>query len=335
MYLTDDFICLLNKSLTGEITSAEATVLREMIAQSPENQKLAEELTQVWEHSSIIQKAFNPDLDHDFAQLQAKLYASEEKPLARVIPMGQRLMRIAAVLVLLVAAVWTWNTFGGSQVPVRTETASNQDFRLLELPDGSHVWLRRDAQLQFPQQFDSKERRVQLSGEAYFEVAHNPAQPFKVELPDHGTVEVLGTQFNVCALPAMDESSVLVRTGKVRFKPDNQKQSVVLTTGQKAVFSHERAKILVTEAATFNELAWQAGGLEFVRTPLVKVISDLETYYRVKIELRNRSLNTCTYTAPLTNQPIEKVLESLALTYQMHVKKTTTAQYVLEGGNCQ
>lgn len=335
MYLTDDFICLLNKSLTGEITPAEAVLLREMIAQSPENHKLANELTQVWEHSAIIQKTFNPDLDHDFAQLQAKLRASEEKPLVRVIPMGQRLMRVAALFALLIAAVWTWNSFGGSNTPVRTETASNQDFRLLELPDGSRVWLRRAAQLQFPQQFDSKERRVQLSGEAYFEVAHNPAQPFKVELPDHGTVEVLGTQFNVCALPTDNESSVLVRTGKVRFKPDNQKQSVVLIAGQKAAFNHEHAKILVTEPATLNELAWQTGGLEFVRTPLAKVISDLETYYRVKIELRNRNLSTCTYTAPLTNQPIDKVLESLALTYQMHVKKTTVAQYVLEGGNCQ
>ena len=335
MYLTDDFICLLNKSFTGEITLAEDVVLREMIAQSPENQKLAQEFTQVWEHSSSFQKTFNLDFDHDFAQLQAKLNASEEKPLARVIPMGQRLMRIAALLVLLIAAVWTWNTFGGSHSAVRTETASNQDFRLLDLPDGSHVWLRRDAQLQFPQQFDSKERRVQLSGEAYFEVAHNPAQPFRIELPDHGTVEVLGTQFDVRALPQQDESSVLVRSGKVRFKPGDQKQNVVLTAGQKAVFSHENAKILVNNALTSNEIAWQAGGLEFVRTPLGKVISDLETYYRVKIELRNRALSTCTYTAPLTNQPIDKVLESLALTYQMQVKKTTTAQYVLEGGNCQ
>ncbi|MEI6408078.1 MAG: FecR domain-containing protein [Bacteroidota bacterium] len=334
MYLTDDFICLLNKSFTGEITSAEDVALREMIAQSPENQKLAEELTQVWDYSSIAQITFNPDLDHDFAQLQSKLSSLEEKPLARVIPMGQMLMRIAAVMALLIAAVWTWNTFGGSHTPVQTETAANQDFRLLELPDGSHVWLRRDAQLQFPQKFDSKERRVQLNGEAYFEVTHNPAQPFKVELPDHGTVEVLGTQFDVRALAAQDESSVLVRTGKVRFNPES-KQGVVLTTGQKAVFSRERAKIFVTEAATFNELAWQAGGLEFVRTPLVKVISDLETYYRVKIELRNRALSTCTYTAPLTNQPIDKVLESIALTYQMRVKKMTTAEYVLEGGNCQ
>jgi hypothetical protein len=64
-------------------------------------------------------------------------------------------------------------------------------------------------------------------------------------------------------------------------------------------------------------------------------VRDLETYYGVQITLTNTDLQDCTYTAPLTNQPLEKVLESLSLTYQMQVKQTAPKAYQLAGGTCQ
>jgi ferric-dicitrate binding protein FerR (iron transport regulator) len=241
-------------------------------------------------------------------------------------------MRAAAVIVLLIAAIGVWRMYRQPNAD-RTEFASNTDKREITLPDGTHVWLRQEGRIEFPAQFAPGERRVRLTGEAYFEVFHNAAQPFRVELPGGGVVEVLGTQFDIRALAGDPETSVLVKTGKVRFSPDGKQTGTILVTGQKAVFARQQSRVTVTEVTSFNELAWQTGGLEFVKTPLATVITDLERYYKVHIELRNTALRTAVYTAPLTNQPIEKVLQSIALTYHMQVQKTNADHFVLNGGS--
>ncbi|MBK8425587.1 MAG: DUF4974 domain-containing protein [Lewinellaceae bacterium] len=110
---------------------------------------------------------------------------------------------------------------------------------------------------------------------------------------------------------------------------------MILAAGEKAVLNKTKRQLTTETVVTFNELSWQTGGLEFVRTPMRQVISDLETYYGVQITLTNTNLQYCKHTAPLTNQPLEKVLESLSLTYQMQVKQTGPKAYQLTGGSCQ
>ena len=90
----------------------------------------------------------------------------------------------------------------------------------------------------------------------------------------------------------------------------------------------------VSTAGTLNDLAWQTGGLAFVKTPLSQVMSDLEKYYQVKISLNNPAMANCPHTAPLTNAPLTQVLEALALTYQLKVKEVGSGAYELSGGIC-
>ena len=202
------------------------------------------------------------------------------------------------------------------------------------LPDGTRVWLRQGSGLTYPAAFAATARRVQLQGEAYFEVASDSSKVFHVELEDQkGSVEVLGTSFYV--RQNAQQTTVTVRTGKVRFSPDDKSKSVVLAAGEKAVLDKSKRQLTTETVLTFNELSWQTGGLEFIRTPMKQVISDLETYYGVQITLTNTNLQYCKHTAPLTNQSLDKVLESLSLTYQMQVKKTGPKAYQLTGGTCQ
>lgn len=332
MELNDYYIILIHKQFTGEITPAESAQLGLWMQESPENHQYATELRLVWEKTGEITPVFEPNLDADFALLQQRIRATDQ-PVLRVVSRTRLLMRAAAVLVILIAAIGIWRFYLTPGAPAQVEFAANTDLREVLLPDGTHVWLRRDGRIDFPQQFLGAERRVRLSGEAYFDVFHNAAQPFRVELPGGGLVEVLGTQFDIRALPGESETTVLVKTGKVRFSPDGKQTGPVLITGQKAVFARPQSRISVVQVDSYNELAWQTGGLEFVKTPLATVMSDLERYYKVHIELRNTALRTATYTAPLTNQPIEKVLQSIALTYRMQVQKTSPDHFVLTGGS--
>lgn len=216
------------------------------------------------------------------------------------------------------------------------ELTADAGVRELTLPDGSRVWLRQHAVIQYPTSFDnSAARTVRLSGEAYFEVTHRPDQPFRVETTAGDRVEVLGTAFGVALSPNREKTEVLVRSGRVRFIPSGTEKSVELTARQKAAYSRASAQLLLDRDASLNALAWQAGGLEFVRTPLATVITDLEQYYGVNIILQNDALRNCRHTAPLTNQPLDKVLDGLALTYQLEVVSLGADEYVLKGGTCQ
>lgn len=332
----NDYIVLLHKQLTRQIEPDEQAMLQDWINQSDEHARLADDLRQAWDRSTGYEKTFHPDLDAAFGQLQARIHAEPVSVPLQVLSFRRRLLRVAAAVAVLMVGVWGGIQYfsGALSMPERMVVSSSDVTKEVLLPDGTQVWLRQGASLEYPAAFAANERPVRLHGEAYFKVAHDSSKVFRVEMDQQGSVEVLGTEFNIRQSTA--EAAVTVRQGKVRFYPETDKsQGVVLTAGDKAVL-HKTARRIVTEkVSTFNELSWQTGGLEFIRTPMKQVISDLEAYYNVKITLQNTNLQLCKYTAPLTNQPLERVLESLSLTYQLQLKKTGAKEYLLTGGNCQ
>lgn len=329
----NDVILLLCKRFSGEISAGEAAQLDEWLSLSPGNAALARQYQRIWEKADTGLQPGVADLDAEFRQLQSRLRLADTPPL-RVVSTGARLLRIAAALALLLAAVWGFRQWNSTpQASVATIVATDGK-RQLELPDGSRVWLRENSTIEYPLAFNGATRNVKLQGEAYFEVQHLAAQPFRVEVPGEGQVEVLGTQFNVRANPADAESVVLVRQGKVRFSPAKNQEGVILQAREKAVFNRQTRQLRHSTVNTFNDLSWQTGGLEFVSTPLRDVVADLEKYYQVKIELRNPALASCLHTAPLTDQPVEQVLKSLSLTYQLRVEHPAPGVFMLSGGSC-
>jgi ferric-dicitrate binding protein FerR (iron transport regulator) len=243
-------------------------------------------------------------------------------------------VRIAAALALLALAVWGYSTFGPSEYFDAQASALDVDKQQIQLSDGTQVWMRKGSSIQYAKSFEGKStRRVQLTGEAYFEVAHDPQHPFRVELASGASVEVLGTQFDVRQSP--DLTSVIVCSGKVKFSPNSRTQSPVLTANQMAVYDAKASTLRVSSTTTLNDLAWQTGNLEFIKTPLSQVLLDLEKFYHVKIELRNPALANCPHSALLSNQSLKNVLDGLAVTYQLKVTALSAGEYALSGGVCQ
>lgn len=330
-----DFILLLNRRFSGEITPTESRKLEDWLALSPENEQIAAEYRRVWEHAAQQDKTFDLNLDTEFQRLLARIEVAE-RPAARVVPMWRRALRVAAALTLLAAATWTFRELAIPDAPqMLVEHVEDTDKRLIELPDGSKVWLRQQARLHYPAQFAKAERRVRLSGEAYFEVAHRAEQPFRVELERGGLVEVLGTQFNVRTADQNDETCVLVREGKVRFIPDGKGAGTVLSARDKAVYGKPGEPLVLSKVPTFNELAWQSEQLEFNDTPLRDVLADLGKHYGVQIELAAPALRNCAYTALLYDDlPIDSIVEDLAVIYRLQVARPAAGHYRLTGGVC-
>lgn len=336
--MKDIFILLLQKKFSGEITSAESEQLETWLRESPEHAREAAQYERIWQQAADYGWPSEPDLDADFAALQARIRA-EAPPLAvRKSHWPAPAWRAAAAIAFLLLGYGGWQylqTPAPAAALLEKQNTSTEK-TLLTLSDGSRIWLRQGARVRYPAVFAAGKRDVTLEGEAYFEVNHQPEHPFRVQLSGGQQVEVLGTEFDVNTGASDHSVSVLVRKGKVRFSTGaSTPESVVLVAGQKAVLDPQDASVQVSMPESMNELAWQTGRLEFIRTPLSKALADIEAHHGVRVELKNAALRNCLYTSVLNQAQPEQVLHTLAKVFKMALQQTGDKTYVLSGGQCR
>ncbi|ODS79771.1 MAG: hypothetical protein ABS46_15470 [Cytophagaceae bacterium SCN 52-12] len=163
----------------------------------------------------------------------------------------------------------------------------------LQLPDGSRVWLNAQSSLRFPTWFGGKERRVELTGEAYFEVTHTGAEkvPFRVVLGKQ-TVEVLGTEFNVSGYSDEGDITTTLLTGKVKIDYGTGEakaaglKNVTLSPGQKASVKKLTEEIEVSKADIEESIAWKNGQFRFENAELSTIMRQIARWYDVEVEYR-------------------------------------------------
>ena len=148
----------------------------------------------------------------------------------------------------------------------------------LVLSDGTKVWLDAASSLKYPTSFVGAERKVELEGEAYFEVAHNKKMPFRVVAKEM-TVEVLGTHFNVNAYADEASSKTTLIEGSVKIVANNE--TTLLTPGRSARIRH--AGLVVEEADVEQELAWKNGYFIFNKAGIVTIMRQLSRWYDVDV----------------------------------------------------
>lgn len=163
------------------------------------------------------------------------------------------------------------------------------------LPDGTKVWLNAASSLKYPERFTANERKVVLTGEAYFEVAKVTRKsdspdgsmkriPFFVETA-HQRVEVLGTHFNVNAYGDEQTTKTTLVEGSVKVSNLTNQESNLLSPGQQSILgSHS---FLVKNVDTDDETAWKEGLFRFNNTNLKSILYQLERWYDIKIDYEN------------------------------------------------
>ncbi|MGN7720020.1 FecR family protein [Chitinophaga sp. 22620] len=156
----------------------------------------------------------------------------------------------------------------------------------IQLPDGTLVWLNAASSLRFPTAFTGGERIVALDGEGYFEVAHQAAMPFKVQLGS-GVVEVLGTRFNVMAY--QNETKVRTTLLQGAVKVTHNDHTARLVPGQQASWTAGGSNITVGPADADEAVSWKEGYFQFNRAPLTDVMRQLQRWYSVEVRYEGSS----------------------------------------------
>jgi transmembrane sensor len=151
----------------------------------------------------------------------------------------------------------------------------------LVLADGSKVWLNSASRLKFPVSFSGNTREVELSGEAYFEIAKDKAKPFKVHFSDHSTVEVLGTHFNINSYADESRQAVTLLEGSVKVSGQWSVVSgkpAILKPGQQAVLTHN-SPLTTHNVNTEEAVAWKNGYFMFEDENIKSIMRKLARWY--------------------------------------------------------
>ncbi len=280
----------------------------------------------------------------------SELEAARERPAPVYRPGSitawKRYVAAASVLLLIgMALLPALLKTGAKETPEKTAALTvftNTLSRIVkyQLPDQSTVWLHPDASVQYEEPaFSSSGRKVRLSGEAFFEIVRDPANPFIVEV-DKMRVKVLGTSFLVRPADSLANYEVSVVTGKVEVYSENRDSdisspSVVLNPSEKASFHLPTGAVTASRITTADPHieTWQPADLSFEDASLAEVAGQLERNFGVKVHFENGSLANCILKASFENHRLAEVLdamsEMLELTYEINQE-----QILLKGSGC-
>lgn len=194
---------------------------------------------------------------------------------------------------------------------------------MVQLDDGTKVWLNSMSTLRYPVAFVGKKRNVYLDGEAYFEVAHNTKMPFIVNLKSDVGVEVLGTSFNVKSIKSEDGIQTTLVEGSVRLNKAD-KELTLLKPGQQANYSVKHNKMEVSEVRTEIITAWKDGLYLFRDERLEDIMVNISKWYDIEVEFINQSLKEIRFSGSLSKE--DKLLETLEM-----FEKTNKLKFKADG----
>ncbi len=155
----------------------------------------------------------------------------------------------------------------------------------LTLSDGTQVWLNSFSSLRYPVTFSGKERRVEITGEAYFEVAKNEQLPFIVQREEI-EVKVLGTHFNVNSYA--DENNIKITLLEGAIKINNASTSKLLRPGDQAALNGNGGIAVNADVDLDEVIAWKNGRFEFNGQTIDQIMRQVERWYDVKVEYKGK-----------------------------------------------
>lgn len=329
---------LLSRYLAGECSESEERQVDAWLREDPENKELLETLRRIWEVSERPRDQDVPTEEEMSADRERLLRAIREErnttdidrevhrrdvsvPEELVAPFRNRLTQILMVAAFLVGGVIVALQLGGEwdvgtdESHVREIATARGERTTIRLADSTKVWLSVDTKLRVPETFDDQRRRVELSGEAYFEVAPDTDRPFIVT-SGSAQVRVLGTKFGVTAYSADSSVQVVVREGRVALGPESggADRTATLRSGELGHLTGTERRVTTRRVDVDTYLGWLDSKLDFDDAPLPEVARQLERWYDVEVQLQDKALVTRRLTASFDSTSATSVAEIIATT---------------------
>lgn len=325
------------------------------LAKKYESGKCSEEENELFEkfYHQFNEDGLKWDLkeDDDKKIIQEEIYKNIQSYISiggakRISQFNSVMLKIAAVFVVVAGVAWIVYTYNYTSqvVPVAdvvseeriTKENPNGIKTRIKLPDGTKVWLNSGSKISYPRAFSQNIRRVELDGEAFFDVQRDTSKPFIVYA---GNVEtrVLGTSFNVMAYEKRNVA-ITVATGKVQVSSfDNEslkKSTIDLIPDQQATFDLTTGNINVNKIDASRFSAWTEGRLIFDEMKLDEVVQNLERWYGVKVFVQSEAIKNCTISIEYANETLVNVLDGFKYIFNIDYELIDEKKVILKGNGC-
>ncbi|MFN8397683.1 MAG: FecR domain-containing protein [Bacteroidia bacterium] len=327
---------LLGRYLAGDCSPEEAREVDSWAAQSPENQALLDDLRAVWDSAEPGEET-TVDVDNAWSRVQSRVQAHEDKQLRRRIRRSPSMwfIRIAAgiFVVFCVGLVLVLNRYNRPAQAKLLAIESGAQSLTDTLPDGTVITLNRNSRLEYPEQFSGDLRLVSLKGEAYFDVAHDAAHPFRI-LAGEAQVTVLGTSFNLDA--RTERVSVAVQTGKVELAAVDSSagQRLLLQAGAAGTYDAAKNVVRLDTVQVENAAFWKTQRLVFEGEQLQDVVAELNAALGDSIRILSPEVGGCPLNTSFERPTIASALGVLKATFGLEVNRNGK-YYEITGGACQ
>lgn len=331
---SDQIWNFLAKFISGEASLQEKKLVEEWVKESEENRRTFQLFQTIWNRKVTSEVLDSVDVDKVWQQTKEQLEmkrSSTPVSEAKVHHPGIStpvVMKYAAAAVFLLAAVLTGiflYQFDEVSEPVVYQTRIGETLRV-HLNDGSSVLMAPKSKLTMDAGFNSTSREVHMEGEAYFSVQSDQKKPFRV-YTENTITKVLGTKFNVMAIPEGGRLEVLVAEGSVAVEKGNKEaasgKDIILKEGDLLqTEEYQDGYEVANNVYTLPYLKWQEGIIYLDDLPLAKITERLERWYPVEVILESETLAGKKLTAEFSSrQPINEILDAISLALNAEYKQ--------------
>jgi transmembrane sensor len=307
------------------ITERDLTILQEWVADSPAHETEFREVILILDAAKLYYKE-PVNQQNNWAKIAAYIKQNKQ-PIKRKFPFAKLAMAVSLLILTGIGFSYYKKYKANPQNQLTEITTPYGQQSSFILPDSSIVYLNAGSKLKYPKHFPTNKRLIQLEGEAFFDVKHNPKQPFIIQTGNVNTT-VPGTSFNVKAFPKESHITITVKTGKasVAFKESNRPAITnYLLPDQQLQINTETGEINKNEINAEAISDWRNYRMVFYNTPLKEITSTIERTYKLDIELEAPSLATIKITTAFNKTPIDQMLKTLAtLTGSRYTKSNNT-----------
>lgn len=323
---SEDYIELIPRYLSGNASDSEMKLLEEWVLSSEENKATFTAFKKAWILSGMKSGSVQVDIEQEWKAVSGQLFP--EAKTVQLQPRRNFVMRIAAAVALLLVAGFLIVQYLGRGEYMELATQNQMEESLL--PDGSQISMNQYSSVVYAPRRDKQYRRVELSGDAFFEVERDTARPFVIQAHEL-EIEVLGTAFYVDAREDQPEVQVIVQSGTVSVKAGEAR--VVLNAGEIGIYDKSSGALSKQANEDQNYMAWKTDVLVFEQTTLERVAFDLNRKFHTRISIANPELKSCELTATYEGKSLEAILKIIEKTLSIKAQITGT-EIVFTGEGC-
>jgi Fe2+-dicitrate sensor, membrane component len=304
---------LLNNFSKGNYSYNDYLKVKHWFTQVKDDAEMEEQLFAEW--GELTDTPESKSLHSIFEKIQYQILL-EEKNKAKNRSIWSYYKQIAAVLIPILILSATWFFYSQPEkkvvqpwVEINVPEGARIEFLL---PDSTTGWLNSGAKLKYPSEFSSH-RKVELVGEAYFEVKHLDNSDFTVGVKDMN-IRVLGTKFNVSAYYNEAFTDVVLKEGKVEVIGTSTDFKQILNPDEKISFNRETTDLKVNKVDADLYAAWTNGYLVLDNEPLEQAAKKMERWYGAEITIIDEKLKNFRFKATFKDEPLEEVLRYISMT---------------------